>query len=95
MAYNKADIASKIAQKSNLTKAQAEAALNAFQEVFFEAIESGEGLRLTGLFSAEVKTRAARKGHNPQTGEEMMLPASKSVHFTVGLPLKRAANGKK
>ena len=44
MAYNKSDLVSKIAQKSNLTKAQAEAAVNAFQDVFVEAMESGEGL---------------------------------------------------
>ena len=51
MAYNKSDLVSKIAQKSNLTKAQAEAAVNAFQDVFVEAMQSGEGLKLTGLFS--------------------------------------------
>ena len=44
MAYNKSDLVSKIAQKSNLTKAQAEAAVNAFQDVFVEAMQSGEGL---------------------------------------------------
>lgn len=43
MAYNKSDLVSKIAQKSNLTKAQAEAAVNAFQDVFVEAMKSGEG----------------------------------------------------
>ena len=48
MAYNKSDLVSKIAQKSNLTKAQAEAAVNAFQDVFVEAMQSGEGLKLTG-----------------------------------------------
>ena len=42
MAYNKSDLVSKIAQKSNLTKAQAEAAVNAFQDVFVEAMQSGE-----------------------------------------------------
>ena len=59
MAYNKSDLVSKIAQKSNLTKAQAEAAVNAFQDVFVEAMQSGEGLKLTGLFSAERVKRAA------------------------------------
>ena len=58
MAYNKSDLVSKIAQKSNLTKAQAEAAVNAFQDVFVEAMQSGEGLKLTSLFSAERVTRA-------------------------------------
>ena len=61
MAYNKSDLVSKIAQKSNLTKAQAEAAVNAFQDVFVEAMKSGEGLKLTGLFSAERVKRAATR----------------------------------
>mgnify|MGYP000760323573 CR=1 FL=1 len=60
MAYNKSDLVSKIAQKSNLTKAQAEAAVNAFQDVFVEAMQSGEGLKLTGLFSAERVKRVIR-----------------------------------
>ena len=67
MAYNKSDLVSKIAQKSNLTKAQAEAAVNAFQDVFVEAMQSGEGLKLTGLFSAERVKSAARTGRNPRT----------------------------
>ena len=52
MAYNKSDLVNKIAQKSNLTKAQSEAAVNAFQDVLVEALQSGEGLRLTGVLSA-------------------------------------------
>ena len=62
MAYNKSDLVSKIAQKSNLTKAQAEAAVNAFQDVFVEAMQSGEGLKLTGLFSAE-RVKRVIKGY--------------------------------
>ena len=89
MAYNKSDLVSKIAQKSNLTKAQAEAAVNAFQDVFVEAMKSGEGLKLTGLFSAERVKRAARTGRNPRTGEQIdclrrsylrWLPAEEGRH---------------
>ena len=49
MAYNKSDLVAKIAQKTNLTRVQAEAAVNAFQEVLAESSQSGEGLRLTGV----------------------------------------------
>lgn len=91
MAYNKSDLVTKIAQKSNLTKAQAEAAVNAFRDVFVESIESGEGLKLTGLFSAERVKRAARTGHNPRTGEPVNIPESYGVRFTVGSSLKKAA----
>lgn len=93
MAYNKTDLIDKIAQKTNLTKIQAEAAVNAFQEVLIESIQSGEGLRLTGLFVAEVVDRKGRKGRNPQTGEEITIPDRKDVHFKVGTLLKKAARG--
>ena len=89
MAYNKSDLVSKIAQKSNLTKAQAEAAVNAFQDVF-EAMKSGEGLKLTGLFSAERVKRAARTGRNPRTGETIEIPATYGVRISAGSLLKKA-----
>ena len=82
MAYNKSDLVSKIAQKSNLTKAQAEAAVNAFQDVFVEA--------LTGLFSAERVKRAERTGRNPRTGETIKIPASYGVRISAGSLLKKA-----
>ena len=81
MAYNKSDLVSKIAQKSNLTKAQAEAAVNAFQDVFVEAMQSGEGLKLTGLFSAE---------RVPRTGETIEIPATYGVRISAGSLLKKA-----
>ena len=79
MAYNKSDLVSKIAQKSNLTKAQAEA-----------AVQSGEGLKLTGLFSAERVKRAARTGRNPRTGETIEIPATYGVRISAGSLLKKA-----
>ena len=90
MAYNKSDLVSEIAQKSNLTKAQAEAAVNAFQDVFVEAMQSGEGLKLTGLFSAERVKRAARTGRNPRTGETIEIPATYGVRISAGSLLKKA-----
>lgn len=93
-AYNKTDLIDKIAQKTNLTKIQAEAAVNAFQEVLVESVTPGhEGLRLTGLFLAEPKEYNGRKGRNPQTGEEITIPDRKDVHFKVGTLLKKAARG--
>ena len=80
MAYNKSDLVTKIAQKSHLTKAQAEAAVNAFQDVFVEAMKSGEGLKLTGLFSAERVKRAARTE----------IPATYGVRISAGSLLKKA-----
>ncbi len=90
MAYNKSDLVSKIAQKSNLTKAQAEAAVNAFQDVFVEAMQSGEGLKLTGLFLR--RARQARSPHRPQppTGETIEIPATYGVRISAGSLLKKA-----
>ena len=63
MAYNKSDLVSKIAQKSNLTKAQAEAAVNAFQDVFVEAMQSGEGLRYTHIYLMKTSKRPWSRIH--------------------------------
>ena len=90
MAYNKSDLVSKIAQKSNLTKAQAEAAVNAFQDVFVEAMQSGEGRKRTGLVSAGRVKRAARTGRNPSTGETIEIPATYGVGISAGSLLKKA-----
>ena len=90
MAYNKSDLVSKIAQKSNLNKDQAEAAVNAFQDVVVEAMQSGVGLKLTGLFSAARVKRAARTGRNPRTGEIIEIPATYGVRISAGSLLKKA-----
>ena len=74
----------------HLTKAQAEAAVNAFQDVFVEAMQSGEGLKLTGLFSAERFKRAARTGRNPRPGETIEIPATYGVRISAGSLLKKA-----
>ena len=60
MAYNKSDLVAKISQKSGLTKAQAEAAVNAFRDVFIEAMKNGEGLKLTGLLPVPVRPLRSR-----------------------------------
>ena len=94
MAYNKSDLITKIAQKSNLTKSQTEAFLNAFQETLVEAVQSGEGLKLTGLFSVERVKRAARTGRNPRTGETIQIPATYGVRISPGSLLKKAVTTK-
>lgn len=93
MAYNKSDLVSKVAQKSNLTKAQSEAAINAFQEVLIESLKSGEGLKLTGILSAERVKRAKRTGRNPRTGAVIDIPERYGVKLTAGSHLKQAVAG--
>ena len=72
---NKATMIAKIAEKSDLTKKQAEAALNAFTETVFEALKDGDKVQLMGFGTFEVKERAARVGRKPSTGETIEIPA--------------------
>lgn len=95
MAYNKSELVSKIAQKANLTKAQAEDAVNAFEDVLVESLKSGEGLRLTGILTASRVERAARKGRNPRTREVIDIPAGYGVKLTPGSLLKKAVSEQK
>ena len=73
---NKAELVSAIADKAELSKKDAEAALKAFTDVVTEELQKGEKIQLVGFGTFEVSERAARTGRNPQTGEEMTIPAS-------------------
>ncbi len=89
---NKAELISSIAQKSNLSKKDAEKALNALIESVEDALERGDKVQLVGFGSFEVRERAARKGVNPQTKEEITIEASKVPIFRVGKALKDKVN---
>jgi len=89
---NKSELVNSIAEKSGLTKKDAEKSLNAFVESVEETLVSGEKLQLVGFGSFEVRERAERKGRNPQTKAEITIPASKSPVFKVGKVLKDLVN---
>lgn len=86
----KKDIVKKIANDAGLTNKQATEALEALLEAITEALAKGDRVLLTGFGSFEVRTRAARKGINPQTGEQIQLPATKVPAFKAGKGLKEA-----
>ncbi|MBD7982157.1 MULTISPECIES: HU family DNA-binding protein [Oerskovia] len=90
MSLNKSELVSAIAEKSGLKKADAENALNAFQEVLVESLANGEAVKVTGLLSVERVERAARTGRNPRTGEEIQIPAGFGVKISAGSLLKKA-----
>ena len=92
---NKADLIAKIAEEAELSKKSAEAALNAFIGAVESALKKGDKVQLVGFGSFEVRTRAARKGRNPRTKEEIKIPASKAPVFKAGKALKDAVNKKK
>ena len=91
---NKSDLIAAIAAKTGDTKKNAEASVNAFVEVVTKALVKGDKVQLVGFGSFEVIKRAARKGRNPQTKEEIKIPASKAPVFKAGKALKDVVNKK-
>ena len=89
---NKADLIAAIAAKTGETKKSAEASVNAFVDVITESLVKGDKVQLVGFGSFEVRKRAARKGRNPQTKEEIKIPASKAPVFKAGKSLKDLVN---
>ena len=93
---NKAELITSIAEKSSLTKKDAEAALNAFMESVEETLSSGEKVQLVGFGTFEVRDRKAREGRNPRNPKEVIhIPASKAPVFKAGKALKESVNKKK
>ena len=90
---NKTELIAAIAAKTGETKKDAEATLNAFVNVVSETLAKGDKVQLVGFGSFEVRKRAARKGRNPQTKEEIKIPASKAPVFKAGKALKDLVNG--
>ena len=89
---NKTELIAAIAEKTELSKKDAEKALKAFTDVVEEELKKGEKIQLVGFGTFEVSERAAREGRNPQTRETMQIAASKSPKFKAGKALKDAIN---
>ena len=91
---NKAELIAAVAAKTGETKKAAEEFVNAFVSVVTDSLVKGEKVQLVGFGSFEVRKRAARKGRNPQTKEEIKIPASKATDFKAGKALKELVNKK-
>ena len=89
---NKTELVAAMADKSGLTKKDAEAALKAFIESVEKALKKNDKVQIVGFGTFEVVKRAAREGRNPQTGKTMKIKASKSPKFKAGKALKDALN---
>ena len=85
---NKATLIALMAEKSELSKKQAEAALNAFTDTITEALKTGDKVQLMGFGTFEIKERPARTGRKPSTGESIEIPAKKSPAFKAGKGFK-------
>jgi DNA-binding protein HU-beta len=84
---NKAQLIDAIAEKAGLQKVEAKRALEAYVEATTEALKAGDKVSLVGFGTLSINERAARKGRNPQTKKEMMIPAKKVVKFKAGADL--------
>ena len=87
---NKAELITAVAEKADLNKKQAEAAVNAAVEAVTAALQKGDKVQIVGFGAFDVKERAARIGRNPQTKKEIKIPASKVPQFKAGKALKDA-----
>ena len=89
---NKAELVAAVAEKAEISKKDAEAAVKAFTDVIAEELKKGEKIQLVGFGTFEVSERAERIGRNPQTKEEIKIPASKAPKFKAGKALKDSLN---
>lgn len=89
---NKTELVAAMAEQTNLSKKDAEAALKAFIDVVSAELKKGEKVQLVGFGTFEVSERAARTGKNPQTGAEIKIAACKAPKFKAGKALKDAVN---
>jgi len=89
---NKTELVAAIAEKTGLTKKDAEGAVKAFTDTVAEQLKAGDKIQLVGFGTFEVAERAARTGKNPQTGEAINIPASKAPKFKAGKALKDMLN---
>ena len=87
---NKTELIAALAEKADLSKKDAEAAITAAVEAITGALIEGEKVQLVGFGSFEVKTRAARVGRNPKTGEEIPISEARMPVFKAGKALKDA-----
>ncbi len=87
---NKSQLIDAIADKANLTKADAARALDAFIDTVTEALHQGDNVTLIGFGTFTVKERQERQGRNPRTGEPMTIKAAKIPAFKAGKTLKDA-----
>jgi DNA-binding protein HU-beta len=89
---NKTELIGDVAQKANMTKKDADKVVNAFFTTVETALKAGDKVQLIGFGTFEVRERQARKGRNPQTGQEISIPATKVPVFKAGKALKDAVD---
>ncbi|MEE2839667.1 MAG: HU family DNA-binding protein [Acidobacteriota bacterium] len=87
---NKGELIQAVANDANITKAQAQEAMDAFVSNVKKALKSGDKVTLVGFGTFSASTRAARMGRNPQTGQPIQIPQRRVAKFSAGKALKAA-----
>lgn len=85
----KNELIEKVARKSHLTKRAAQDSVNYTFDLIAESLVRGEKVIVSGFGTFLIRSRAARRGRNPQTGETIQIPQKKTPGFTAGKTLKR------
>ena len=89
---NKAELIDAVAEKSGLSKTDAQKTVEALFDTIQVALKKGDDVRLVGFGTFSVSARAASEGRNPRTGEAIKIPARKQPKFRAGKELKEAVN---
>lgn len=90
----KTELVAAVADNTGLTQKDAGKAVEAFVSTITDAMKAGDKVSLIGFGTFEVRDRPARKGRNPQTKQEITIPATKAPAFKAGKSLKDTVNGK-
>lgn len=91
---NKSELIEQISKRSELPLPSSRKALEAVIDTISEALASGDRVQLVGFGTFKVTQRAAREGRNPQNGEVIQIPATKTPSFSAGAELKKAVNAR-
>ncbi|MFM2478444.1 HU family DNA-binding protein [Celerinatantimonas sp. MCCC 1A17872] len=89
---NKAQLVDKIASGADMSKAAAGRVLDSMLEVISESLKEGDSISIIGFGTFQTRERAARSGRNPQTGQEIEIPAARVPAFKAGKLLKDSVN---
>lgn len=91
---NKTELIMAVAEKTELSKKDADKAVNAVLDAIVEAVAKEEKVQIVGFGTFEVRNRSERQGRDPRTNEPITIPASKVPAFKVGKAFKNAVEGK-
>ncbi|MBD3196344.1 MAG: hypothetical protein GF317_14895 [Candidatus Lokiarchaeota archaeon] len=92
---NKKDLTKAVAVATGMTQKDSKPVVESIMKVISDALESGDSVKIVNFGKFSVVDRAARKGRNPQTGEELQIPAKKAIKFKAGKALNDSVDWEK